>query len=296
MIAAVQMKLNAEDYKTEQSFKRKIHKIMTQIREESGKGRLLVVFPEHIGTFCLLCNAPHSVWQSGSFAKATTTLLGHNFLSVAKFMLTGRLSPVKALFLAKSAEIERIYLSTFIEASKHYEAWIVAGTGVLRWGETKRLFNTSPIITPTGTVIHRQHKVNLVEMESKGGLDLDSAPINYLSVARSPFGNLGLTICLDAFHEDARKRLADLDANILLQPSANNGPWNEWQQDDWLRSSFEAVVERKEFDLAINPMLVGSLWDLKFEGQSSIIDQQGYVARAESYDQEEILLKKDLLN
>lgn len=296
MIAAVQMKLNADHYKTEQVFEAKIHQIMSEIRRESGTGRLLVVFPEHIGTFCLLCNATDSVWETDSFTKATTILLRQNFSTVAKSMVLGRLSPVKALLLAKSAEIERIYLSTFIEVAKYYEAWIVAGSAVMRWGETKRLFNTSPIITPTGTVIHRQHKVNLVDMENKGGLDLDSAPLNYLSVAKSPFGNLGVAICLDAFHEDARKRLLDLDANLLLQPSANAGPWTKWQQDDWLRGSFEAVAERKEFDLAINPMLVGSLWDLKFEGQSSIIDQQGYVARAESHDQEEILLRKDLLN
>ena len=83
-----------------------------------------------------------------------------------------------------------------------------------------------------------------------------------------------------------------LGAEILIQPSANNHPWNEWQQEDWLRSSYQAVVERGEFALAVNPMLVGDLWDLSFAGQSSIITPEGYAARAETADQEKILLYK----
>ena len=123
-------------------------------------------------------------------------------------------------------------------------------------------------------------------------LGLEPAPLNYVSAVQSPFGNLGVAICLDAFYPELRERLSRLGADVFLQPSANNGPWNDWQQEDWLRSSFQAVADRKEFRLAVNPMLVGGLWDLKFEGQSSIIDHNGYVHRAQSHSEEEILLQK----
>ncbi len=296
MIAAVQMKLDARNYKTEQDFRNKIQSIMAQIRAQSGKGRLLVVFPEHVGTFCLMCNAPQSIWKSSSVEKAVTTLFAQKPFEVGRYVLAKRISPIKALILARSTVMEKIYLSTFVEAAQDYEAWIVAGSAILRWGETNRLFNTSPIITPTGTVIHRQHKVNLGTLEGKGGLGIDSAPLNYLTVVRSPFGNLGLAIHLDAIQEEARKRLIDLDANILIQPSANNVAWEEWQQDDRSGGVYQSVAGRKELDLAINPMLVGSLWDLKFEGRSSIIGKEGYLAQANTHDQEEILFRKDLLN
>lgn len=296
MIACVQMKLQEEDYCTEQSFETKIMDVCARIREESGSGRLLVVFPEHIGTFCFLCDAPANIWSKTSFAKASAALIKHNGLAVLHQMFASRVSPVRALLLAKSKDMERIYLSTFSKAARKYEAWIVAGSGTMRWGETSRIFNTSPVITPTGHVFYRQHKVNLVDMEGKGGLDLEPAPLNYVSAVQSPFGNLGIAICLDAFDLKVRERLQGLGAQILLQPSANHGPWNEWQQEDWLRSSFAAVAENKEFSLAVNPMLVGNLWDLKFEGQSSIIDQNGYVLRAKTSNNEEILFKKGILN
>lgn len=289
MIACVQMKLNVEDYRTEQSFAAKIMDIMAKVRKESGEGPLLVAFPEHIGTFCLLCNAPERIWSKQSFAKASGTLVLHHAAAVAHQMLAHRVSPVRALLLARSKEVERIYLGTFIEAARKFEAWIIAGSAALRWGHTKRVFNTAPVITPTGHVLYRQHKVNLIDLEDKSGLDLEPAPLNYVSAVQSPLGALGVAICLDAFHLDVRERLRGLGAKILVQPSANNGPWNEWQQNDWLRSSWQAVAENKEFDLAINPMLVGSLWDLEFEGQSSIIGPEGYLARAQTATEEEIL-------
>ncbi len=292
MIACVQMKLQPEDYRTEQSFEARIMQICADIREQSGDEQLLIVFPEHIGTFCILCNAPERVWSRKSFAQASKVLLFHHAPKVAHHMLMDRVSPVRALFLTRSKELERIYLSSFIKAAKKYEAWIAAGSAALRWGQTNRIFNTSPVITPTGRVLYRQHKVNLVDMEGKGGLDLEPAPLKYVSAVQTPFGNLGVAICLDAFHTEVRERLAGLGADILVQPSANNGPWNDWQQEDWLRSSFEAVAKNKEFSLAVNPMLVGRLWDVAFEGQSSIIDQEGYAARAKSHTEEEILLRK----
>ncbi|NMB20397.1 MAG: carbon-nitrogen hydrolase family protein [Firmicutes bacterium] len=296
MIACVQMKLRAEDYRSEESFRARIMEICAQVREVSGDEQLLIVFPEHIGTFCLLCNAPERVWSQKTFAQASAALLLKHAPRVLHHMLVHRVSPVRALFLTLSTELERIYLGAFTEAAKEYEAWIAAGSATLRWGQTKRVFNTAPLITPLGHVFYRQHKVNLVDMEGREGLDLAAAPLNYVSAVQSPFGNLGIAICLDAFSQDVRHRLRDLGSEILLQPSANNGPWNDWQQEDWLRSSYEAVVTNGEFRLAVNPMLVGSLWDLEFEGQSSIIDHQGYVDRAKTHNEEEILFRKGFLD
>lgn len=295
MIACVQMKLRPEDYHSEESFEARIMSICASIRQECGDEQLFIAFPEHVGTFCVLCNAPERVWSQSSFAKASKALLIHQAPKVAHQMLVHRVPPVRALLLVRSKELERIYLTTFIKAAKTYGAWIVAGSATLRWGQTSRVFNTSPVITPTGQVLYRQHKVNLVEMEGKDGLALEPAPLNYVSAVQSPFGSLGVAICLDAFALEVRTRLRELGANVLVQPSANNGPWNEWQQEDWLRSSFQAVAQNKEFRLAVNPMLVGRLWDLEFEGQSSIIDHNGYVARAQTHTEEETLFRRGSL-
>src|SRR5690554_1988458 len=102
MIAAVQMKLDARNYKTEQDFRNKIQSIMAQIRAQSGKGRLLVVFSEHVGTFCLMCNVPQSIWKSSSVEKAVTTLFAQKPFEVGRYVLAKRISPIKALILARS--------------------------------------------------------------------------------------------------------------------------------------------------------------------------------------------------
>ncbi|NLJ81328.1 MAG: carbon-nitrogen hydrolase family protein [Firmicutes bacterium] len=296
MIACVQMKLAAEDYRTEKTFETKIMGLMEQIRRRSGKGQLLVVFPEHIGTFCLLCNEPDRVWSSKSFAQAISRLVQANSVRIGYQKLLQRVSWVRALILVKSLEAERIYLSTFQKAAREYGAWIVAGSAALRWGETNKVYNTSPVVTPSGDIIYRQHKIYLVEMEEKNGLDLNAAPLNYTSAVRSPFGRLGIAICLDAFQEKIWERHQGLGSEILIQPSANNGPWDDWQRKDWLNSTYTAVYKKKIFSLGINPMLVGNLWDLKFEGQSGIVDQTGFAAQAKTHNEEEILLRKDLLN
>ncbi len=296
MLACVQMKLAAEDYRTEQTFQEKILGLMAQIRQNSGEGPLLVVFPEHIGTFCLLCGEGERVWSGKTFSQALARLIQAHWFPVGRKKLFQRVSWARALILTKSAAAQKIYLSTFQKAAREYGAWIVAGSAALRWGETSRVYNTAPVLTPAGDVIYRQHKVHLVELEGRQGLDLNAAPLNYMSVVQSPFGSLGVAVCLDAFQEEVLDRLEGLGSQILIQPSANNGPWNEWQKTDWLRSGYEAVYKKKRFALAINPMLVGNLWDLKFEGQSSIINQKGYAAQAKSFNEEEILIRKDLLN
>lgn len=290
MIACIQMKLSADDYRTEETFEEKIFDLMTQTRKQVGDGQLLVVFPEHIGTFCLLCNESADVWASSSFSEAVSKIVKAHFLSASRYRFFRRLSWIRSLALAKSKEAERIYMSTFSKAAREFGAWIVAGSGMIRWGHTNIVYNSSPVFNPFGELVHRQHKVHLVDMEGPEGLDITPAPIHYLSVLESPFGRLGIAVCLDAFKEDVWTRLQELDAQILIQPSANNGPWNEWQQQDWLNSSYEAVFNQKRFPLGVNPMLVGGMWDLKFEGQSSIVNTSGYVSRAKTYDEEEIIV------
>ncbi len=101
-----------------------------------------------------------------------------------------------------------------------------------------------------------------------------------------------MAICLDAFSAPpVRERLGGLGAEILIQPSANNHPWNEWQQKDWLRSSYAAVVENGEFPLAVNPMLVGGLWDLVSRGGSRALSPlRAMRPGRKPPDREEILL------
>ncbi|WP_324667838.1 nitrilase-related carbon-nitrogen hydrolase [Geochorda subterranea] len=123
----------------------------------------------------------------------------------------------------------------------------------------------------------------------------------------TPVGRLGVAICLDAFQEPVVERLVSAGADILVQPSANPGPWTPEQQLDWRRSAWTAVRRWPQLRWGLNPMMVGELLGLRFEGQSSIVsarrelwrpggyealrdEEGGFVAVAPSATQEAVLV------
>jgi hypothetical protein len=67
-----------------------------------------------------------------------------------------------------------------------------------------------------------------------------------------------------------------LGANVLIQDEANDGRWATdnsccWQPLDWMGSAWRAVSDPSVgFAYGVNPMMVGNLADLPFDGQSAI--------------------------
>ena len=96
-----------------------------------------------------------------------------------------------------------------------------------------------------------------------------------------PFGQrpAGLPPCADT----SRTWMACLDhlgADVLLQPDANPGRWtgpasqDPWQPLEWMSSAWRAVADPTvHFRYAVNPMMVGNLADLPFDGQSAILQR-----------------------
>jgi hypothetical protein len=67
-----------------------------------------------------------------------------------------------------------------------------------------------------------------------------------------------------------------LGTNVLIQDEANDGRWATvtpccWQPLDWMGSAWRAVSDPSvSFAYGVNPMMVGNLADLPFDGQSAI--------------------------
>lgn len=84
-------------------------------------------------------------------------------------------------------------------------------------------------------------------------------------------------------------------AQILVQPSFNPQPWNDWQIEDWKRGIWTAVGTHPSVVAGVNPMAVGGLWEIAVEGVSSIVGgsfdppSEGYLAQAESATTEDIV-------
>lgn len=313
-VATVQFKWKLEDYRSSEAFRLRINKIMEKIRcQAHSRLPLLVAFPEDIGTPMLLFDSYDKIKCKTTFPKAVRSLIMSNLKGVLKYKLKYNVSFIRALILYKSPALEREYVSIFSDAARRYNAYIAAGSITLPEAEDgahnspgKDVYNISYFFGPEGNIIGRQKKVYLVDFEGKSGFDLSRGSLGELNVFDTPFGRVGIAICLDAFKEDVCDRLSSLGADIMIQPSANNVEWSKEEQEDWLNGAYLCTFKQKKFKYAINPMMNGNIFDLCFEGQSSIVSHEstlpnmnysllqprsGFLSTAKSSNNEEILIE-----
>lgn len=241
----------------------------------------LVVFPEDFAAGLLLMDSGDALEGATGLRGGVASLVRQNFTAVMAQRMRHRVGWVRALTLLKAEGVFQVYRRVFADAARRYDAHILAGTVLLPEIELNDdggaepkggdVFNVAYLFGPDGDIIGRQRKVFLIELEGEEALDLCPAPVDDLVVYDTALGRIGIAVCLDGFQEPVVERLKALGVDIFLQPSANPQPWTEPQQADWLNGSWKAVVEQGIAVYAINPMLVGQLLDIEFEGQSSII-------------------------
>lgn len=321
-LVAVQMRLNVHDYVSEARFRSKIGTLMEQVSDHLTPGEpALVTFPEDVGLPLILQGLERELAPVTSITQGIQVAVRKFMGPLAWLRLRHRLSWVPALFLHRHQTIANSYFNVFAEMARTYGVYIVAGSVVLppyrlehgtaRWDQgylEPRVYNSSYMFGPQGEVVGRQDKVHLIDLEQKSALDLTPGRIEQLRTFATPLGTVGIAICLDAFEDDVIEALLAQGAEILVQPSANPGPWDRDQQIDWLRSSYARAFTQRHFAYAVNPMMHGSIWDVSFFGQSSIVastvpqgvsagytdlgPMPGFVRVAASCDHEEILVAR----
>lgn len=314
-IAAVQFKWSIADYKSRITFQNRINAIMEDIRAKTDPNLpLLVVFPEDIGTPFLLFAYDKLLRKKTTFTQAVKALILSNLGSVLGYKLRYGISLIRALLLSKGSQMEKDYTTIFSQIAVKYNSYIVAGSITLpdftvrynkQFVSNKNVYNISFFFGPDGSILGKQKKVHLVDFEGKEGFDLSNGKLSELKVFETPFGKVGIAICLDAFKDDVCEVLSKAGTDILVQPSANNGEWTVSQQEDWLNGCYLAVHNKKMFKYAVNPMMNGSIFDLSFEGQSSILSSEdtklrlnysllepidGFVGIAQHNNTEEIII------
>jgi len=294
-LVAIQQRLEPEEYADLSRLERRLAALV-----EEGLGQLpgdlptLVAFPEDTGTLLAFAEDGDLLTAHGELAAAVRALALRHLWGALRLRLTRRVSTIRALFLERAARAHQAYVELFGGLARRYGCYLVAGSGVfpdhrLEDGQARLLpgphvYNTSYLFDPDGRVVASQKKVHLVELEGEGHLDLTPAPLEALTVVPTPVGRVGVAICFDAFHEDVLQRLQAQGVQILVQPSANPRVWDEWQRDDWVRGAWAAVLAHPGCPLyAVNPMLVGSLFDLGFEGQSGIFTGHPALGREAGY-------------
>lgn len=284
-LVAVQMKMDLDAYWSRDAFQRRIDDVMERVsRLIDPSLPTLVAFPEDVGLMLVLLGMQRRLGRVRHIAEGIQKAIRSLFVPALFARVRHRLAWVPALFWTRHAQIASVYFDVFAQAAKTYNVYLVAGSAVLppyrlidgqvRWQEgpiRARLYNTSYLFGPDGSVLGRQAKVHLIDLEQEAALNLDQGSRDEIRTIETPIGRIGIAICLDSFEEDVVDALKDGGADILVQPSANPGPWSAEQQLDWLNSSYKRTFVEKKFAYAVNPMMTGAIWDLEFFGQSSIV-------------------------
>ncbi len=318
-LVAVQMTLDLNDYWTQEAFEASIRRQMEAVAAATDPDLpTLVVFPEDIGLMLVVQGMEDRLAGIDSIEEAIGTAVRSQVLALSWTRLIRWKSWVPALLLNRNRLMAESYFGVFSDIAREYGVYLVAGSavlppyriedGVVQWerGPSRHVVhNSSYLFGPDGLVIGRQDKVDLIELETEAALSLTPGSVTDLQVFDTPLGRIGIAICLDAFSDEIAGHLLGQGAQILVQPSANPGAWDDWQQEDWLRSSHLMVAGHGHYAYAVNPMLNGPLWDISFHGQSSIVARgaqdtglgyevtgsaPGFVSVATSADSEEILV------
>lgn len=154
--------------------------------------------------------------------------------------------------------------------------------------EDENVYNVCYVWDPEGQELGVTRKVNITQVEQEL-LDLAAAPLEEVRAIELPFGRIGIAISLDAFIPSYVDRLHDEGVEIVLQNDANPGRWTVyqprsdhlgpptsdepiWQAEEWEDSTIRMVTHPDWPGIRYNvcPMMVGNLFDLPFDGQSSI--------------------------
>lgn len=297
-LCAVQMNWSAEHYRSREAFEAKIRSLLDKCPAKSENLDIMAAFPEDVGTPLVLMDSPDWVFRAGSLRSAIIRLAVCYAAQTLKYKLSYRTGLIRSLILARADTAAKAYFETFSGLAREYGIYLAAGSILLPdiislpdkpWerGNTYQfnlpdVYNICFLFGPDGRIMGYQKKVYLVpDLEDEKGFDIVSGSLSDLKVFDSPFGKLGIAVCLDGFKADVLQRLVELGANILIQPSANSKPWNRDEQEGWMKSVWTAV-DSSGFAYAMNPMMTGCLYDLCFEGQSSILEKN-YTGRKTGY-------------
>lgn len=334
---AVQGRIDPSLYESRENFEARLEAQARAIdalreRDEEGAYRFpaLAVWPENYALFASLIGVPGAS-QAKSSTRAMARLALRRLPALVRTFWRHRpRSLEETLFTATAPETFALIDGAFAPIARKYQLHIVAGSAYLpRFtappfkAEGAKVYNTSLLYSDSGERLAISRKQNIVPTQ-EDILHLSPGDDEDLPVVSLPFGRFATLICYDGFNEAHTKDepefkrcgvLVDrLGAEIVAQPSANAWAWDEpWvfnepgetmlRREQWFEEGlFRQLSECENIRYVVNPQLVGSIFEYRFEAKSLILardpdagsdgDQAGEVRiarEAETIDQEEIL-------
>jgi len=314
---ALQTRIELLDYRNRLSFEAFLTSELDRAKPHLSKEvPNLIVLPEDIGAPLVALGSYNAVKDCKTLDEAVAAISKRAMDYVLVSRIRHRAGGTQAVFLSKESMIRKTYEEVLSSLSQEYNAYILAGTVVLppEWRPSQetgpmktlktvrdatkktKLYNTAYLFGPNGDVLLRQRKVNLIPLEQEG-LGLSPASIDELQSYTIEGIPIGVTICYDAFFPEIVKHLVEGGTKILIDPSANPEPWTNETEEQNRKGLFARVQEEPEIKYGVQAMLTGRIFDLTFEGVSSIVtkkedtpDKTGIVCQAKSHDEPDVLV------
>jgi predicted amidohydrolase len=239
--------------------------------------------------------ARHAATAQTAMAEMAVSLLPR--LARCRRMWPGA-SVARTLLLAATDALYRPLAETLSRLAAHYHTYLVATTlapsvrysddprDITRWGVRgahavyiptgPEIYNAALVFGPDGELLERVNKVYLTRSERET-LDLTPGQLSDVRAIPTAAGRLGVATSLDAFTPDYLRHLDAQGVEVILQPDANDQPWAapsktwEWQPAEWLNSvlgSIQPIYPHLRYNICA--MQTGNLFDITFDGQSSI--------------------------
>jgi predicted amidohydrolase len=288
-LAAVQMAWSTADYASAGAFAERVLDLTRRATEGAEGVPTLVAFPELVGLPLLLTAAGEErVLHAKSIDAALMGLARRHIGRWHASAWRHRRFDLGAIYTTYGVDAYRAYRDAFTAAARETGAVIVAGSAFLPAIDEEpslglhvvegRTRNAS-LVVDRGGVLGWATKVHLTRgRERRAGLH--RGRLADLHPFDTAVGRVGVAVCLDAFFEGVVGTLDGRGARILVQPSANDAPWDRpWPPDParregdvWLLDGLRARLQgRTHLRYGINPMMVGDLLGMRPRGRSSVV-------------------------
>jgi len=141
------------------------------------------------------------------------------------------------------------FVTGFSEMARDLQIWLLLGSAALRQGD--RLVNRSILFNPKGEAAARYDKIHMFDVDLPNGERYREsrrfAAGSQLSMAATPWGILGLTVCYDMRFPHLYRALAERGAQMISVPSAFTRPTGEAHWEILLRAR---AIETGSFIIA----------------------------------------------
>lgn len=165
------------------------------------------------------------------------------------------------------------------DAARTLNTWIHGGSIITR--ENDRLFNTSFVVAPDGSLTSTYRKIHLFGFDSGEAAVLAAG--TEVVTTRIGQADVGISTCYDLRFPEQYRALLDLGIDLCVIPAG----WPQRRIDHWTVLVRARAIENQTFVAAVNA--VGPSGEVVLGGRSLVVDPWGAVI-AEAGTEEQVLI------